>query len=292
MSLTLHAYSSAPPSPSPMAWLRRLTACLVHGQRRLRRAPGDEALDRIHVPLRAARGCVPARFLAAGDGEAAVVLVPPGRGVAQRTPRLIDELRRLGFSVLVLERPGRDGPPLDAAALLGAVDYLLERGCAAGRIGVLGASAGAAAALNAATQDAAIGAVIADSARVEPGVISLAARPRHAPRRGSWGRLLAAFGSAPGADVGRLRGRPVLVIHGDNDPVVPVAHGLALAQATQSRLWVTASRSHAGSLRDDPGTYCAVVLRFFTHHLLGDGVPLACDRGPGLAPRPGAGPLF
>lgn len=290
MSLTLHAFPPVPPSPS--VWARRLAACLVRSQRPPRLPRGDEALDRVHVPLRGAGGCVPARFLAAGDGEAAVVLVPPGRGVAQRTQRLIDELRRLGFSVLALDRPGRDGPCLGAAALLGAVDYLLERGCAAGRIGVLGASAGAAAALSAATQDAAIGAVVADSARVEPGVLSLAARPLRAPRRGPWGRLLAAFGSAPGADVGRLRGRPVLVIHGDHDPVVPVAHGLALAQATQSRLWVTASRAHAGSLRDDPGTYCAVVLRFFTHHLLGDGVPLACDRGPGAAPQPGAGPLF
>ncbi len=48
--------------------------------------------------------------------------------------------------------------------MIGAVDYLLDRGYAPGAIGVLGASMGGVAALHAAVGDEAIGAVISDSA--------------------------------------------------------------------------------------------------------------------------------
>src|SRR5207247_5020959 len=47
--------------------------------------------------------------------------------------------------------------------VLGAVDWLLERGYDAGRIGVLGASMGASTALLACAEETAIGALVADS---------------------------------------------------------------------------------------------------------------------------------
>jgi dienelactone hydrolase len=83
---------------------------------------------------------------------------------------LVARLRGQGFSVLVLNLQGRVGSAganpkhrlKDSRAVLGAVDWLIDRGYNAGRIGVLGSSIGGAAAIAAAGVEPAIGAVATD----------------------------------------------------------------------------------------------------------------------------------
>lgn len=83
---------------------------------------------------------------------------------------LVARLRGRGFSVLVLNLQGRVGSAganpkhrlKDSRAVLGAVDWLIDRGYNAGRIGVLGSSIGGAAAIAAAGVEPAIGAVATD----------------------------------------------------------------------------------------------------------------------------------
>ena len=76
-----------------------------------------------------------------------------------------------GYGVLMIDLRGH-GQSSDArftfglkerSDVLGAVDWLLQRGVAPGRIGVLGLSLGAAAAIGAAAEEPAIGALVLDS---------------------------------------------------------------------------------------------------------------------------------
>lgn len=261
-----------------------------------------------HIDTRDGRTRLAARWLPADAAEGAVILLRGKGGCCHGETDaplsgLVDALRGCRLSVLVIDPRGPGGRGDDRRAygarecqhVLGAVDHLLARGVAAGRIGVLGASIGAVAALLAAVREPAIGAVAADSAFAD--FPALLAAPRHpaswlpafVPPGALWcARWLCGVdlrALRPVRAAVALRGRPVLVIHGDDDPVVPVAHALAMAKASQARLWVTSSRRHAGSLRDAPSAYSAVVLRFFTHHLTAGPAPLPCDRAPAPPPQ-------
>jgi fermentation-respiration switch protein FrsA (DUF1100 family) len=66
-----------------------------------------------------------------------------------------------------------------------------------------------------------------------------------------------------------LRGRPVLIVHGQFDPFIPVAHARALAEAAAAPLWITPSEHHIGSFTHDPAAYAERIAGFFRAHLLG-----------------------
>ncbi|HSV68997.1 MAG TPA: prolyl oligopeptidase family serine peptidase [Methylibium sp.] len=269
-------------------------------------AAGADAGEPVELGTRDGRARLAARWLPADGAEGAVILLRARGGCCEGEPvgpalELAEALRGCRLSVLLIDPRDAGGAARRAYGgrecqqVLGAVDYLLARGVAAGRIGVLGASAGAVAALLAAVHEPAIGAVAADSAFADFPALLAAPRqpdsclPAFVPPGALWcARWLCGVdlrALSPVRAAAALRGRPVLVIHGDDDPVVPVAHALAMAKASQARLWVTSSRRHAGSLRDAPGAYSAVVLRFFTHHLTARPAPLPCDRAPAPLPQ-------
>ncbi|PZR03285.1 MAG: hypothetical protein DI536_36170 [Archangium gephyra] len=117
--------------------------------------------------------------------------------------------------------------------VLGAVDWLRAHGY--GRVGVLGASMGAATTLFAAAAEPAIAAVVADSPFVDFGLM-IERQYRRLSRLPVWflpgalalGRLLT------GIDLLRVRpldaaaalsGRPALVIHSEGDRFIPAADG-------------------------------------------------------------------
>jgi dipeptidyl aminopeptidase/acylaminoacyl peptidase len=260
-----------------------------------RRPPTDEDVremqqHQVRFAARDRRAQIDAWYLPAKPRTAAVILVhgkDSCRGDAFKgsTVALARQLGEHGLSVLMIDLRGHGASSRarltygvrEREDVLGAVDYLLDRGYAPGAIGVLGASMGGVAALHAAAGDEAIGAVVADSAFADfSEMIERAFSTRtHMPRLFLPGAL--AFGRAlTGVDLWRLRpvdqvrqldGRPVLIVHGEHDPFIPVDHAHRLATASRGALWVTDSRSHIGSMRDDPGGYAARVVAFFCQHL-------------------------
>lgn len=138
------------------------TGWLTAAYRRARVRPKPPAragsvLDTVGFAARGGRALVRAEYLPVPGGRAAVVLVNGRDG--RRNRALAQALRTQGLSVLVIQRRGGSGQR-ERDDLLGAVDYLLDRGHPPGRIGVMG-STGSNVVLDAAAGEPAIRAVLA-----------------------------------------------------------------------------------------------------------------------------------
>jgi uncharacterized protein len=178
--------------------------------------------------------------------------------------------------------------------VLGAVDWLRVRGHE--RIGVLGASMGAASALLAAAEEPAMAAVVADSAFAEfAGMVErqygkLCRLPRcFLPGALLVSRLLTGVDLrrlSPLGAAARLRGRPVLVIHSEGDRFIPVADSRAIASACGADLWTTDSPGHVGSYRAQPARYTRRVLAFFEQHLCDAAAQHTACKAPSGQPWP------
>lgn len=159
--------------------------------------------------------------------------------------------------------------------VLGAVDWLQARGHA--RIGVLGASMGAATALLAAAEEPAIRAVVADSAFADFQTMMQrqyrklsGLPPCFLPGALLLSRLFTGVDVRqvrPLEQARRLQRRPVLVIHSEGDRFVPPADAHALAGVMGAECWTTDSPGHIGSYRAQPLAYTERVLGFFGRHL-------------------------
>lgn len=169
--------------------------------------------------------------------------------------------------------------------VLGAVDWLQSQGHH--RIGVLGASMGAASALLAAAEEPAVAALVADSAftdfstMIERQYGKLCRLPRcFLPGARAAARLLTGvdlFRLSPLGAAQTLRGRPVLIIHSEGDRFIPVADGRAIAAACGAGLWTTDTPGHVGTYRAQPVQYTARVLAFFEQHLCCDAALAVCE---------------
>lgn len=194
---------------------------------------------------------------------------------------------RAGYSVLLFDFRGRgDSDPWPQTLVSREVDDLRSalayaRGRAPGaRLGVIGYSMGAAVSLLAAADDLDVAAVVADSSftsgrevvahavrkvvRLPPEMLVLAAdelvHRRHGYR----------FSRARPVDaVARLAPRPVLIIHGSTDTVVPAEHARQLhAAAGEPRtLWIVEGAEHCGAYFADRVEYCRRVVGFFEQYL-------------------------
>lgn len=161
-----------------------------------------------------------------------------------------------------------------------AVRYAKERVRGA-RIGVIGYSMGAAASLPAAADDPGVRAVVSDSAYASLGdIISDAFRRRFLPA----GLLLAlsdiftrlAFGYRltslkPLDSVHRISPRPLFIIHGADDSVIPADHARRLFERAgePKELWIQEGADHCGAYFVDREKYCRRVAAFFKKHLSG-----------------------
>lgn len=232
----------------------------------------------VNFPSRDGQARIAATLLQAPVACSAVVLVVgqvgcwgsdarvEGRSVHVRT--LAQALRARGLTVLVTRLRGHGDS--ERHDVLGAVDFLLAHGHAPGRIGVIGASLGACAALMAAAEEPAIAAVVADSPRQD--VLGAVRRPAEVlmPLARWLGRLSSGLdlGHRPWlGDLASLRTRAVMVVHGRGDRQVPCSVGQAVAEACGARLWLTASPSHAGTLHEALPLYITRVVDFFCQHL-------------------------
>jgi uncharacterized protein len=268
-------------------------------------APPSSSLrmfDRIMFASRHDRIMLAAWYHAAPAARGAVILVhgrDACRGSELRGPTfmLAEHLVGIGFSVVMLDLRGHGDSTRARVTfgrnerhdILGALDFLLERGHQPGAIGVLGASMGGAGAIAATAEDPAIGAVIADSAFADLHALlhRRFTRLTRMPRfmlRGSLAaaRLLTGVdltANPPSADMAKLRGRPALVIHAAFDPFVPVADARVLAHAGGSELWITGADRHLGSFGHGRDEYVQVIARFFSRHLLrADDTTSGCER--------------
>jgi fermentation-respiration switch protein FrsA (DUF1100 family) len=192
-----------------------------------------------------------------------------------------------GFDVLLFDLRGHGESAgdrlgfgwLERNDVRGAVDFLRQRGIAAGRIGLLAHSYGAASALLATAVVPEVAAVVADSAFADM-------RPlldREIQLRGIppiFTRGIAFVGSrrygvnldeiAPEQQVARIAPRPILFIHGAADARIPAenSHQLfAAARNPSAELWIVPEAGHVQAFAQEPELYTQKVLGFFEANL-------------------------
>ena len=195
-----------------------------------------------------------------------------------------------GYGVLMfdLRGHGRSGDGLMSGGwhermdVLGAVDYLLGRGVAAERIGVLGFSLGAAACALAAAEEPRIRAaaldcpfaraseLIQDEAELRtpfPGWVALIFKPL-AMQLAARLYDIDVNAVAPEAAVAKLD-YPVMVIVTPDDDRVPPSHGVRVYEAAMdgSELWVVEGVEHCGAFTEDRDEYVDRVCRYFERRL-------------------------
>jgi fermentation-respiration switch protein FrsA (DUF1100 family) len=165
--------------------------------------------------------------------------------------------------------------------VIGAVEYLKRRPeVDSTRIGVLGFSMGAAATIQAAARCPDIAAVVADSAyasfldavKYSFQLVTRVPTFPFANMAHQWGKLIVRI------DAGRLRPvdviaqispRPILLMHGTLDEIVPLehAHSLFSAAAEPKELWVVEGSHHVGARDDYPDRYFEKVEQFMRQSL-------------------------
>ena len=197
-------------------------------------------------------------------------------------------LWRAGYNVLIFDFRGRgsSGDSVCSLAfhevsdLRGAVEYAHQRVPEA-QIGVVGYSMGAAVSLLAAAEEPRIQAIVADSSfSVMRDVVHHRVAAHRLPARmvvelaDHWtGRLYGyRFHSVrPVEAIQRLAPRPVLLIHGTADAIIPVEHGYQLHEAASDscELWIAEGAAHCGAYFLDRPAYVQRVHTFFEHALNG-----------------------
>lgn len=211
---------------------------------------------------------------------------------------LAEAYAQAGFAVLLfdLRGHGRSGGEhlglglLEQGDVQAAVDWLLAQGFRSGQIGIHGTSYGAAITLLSAGKLEAVGAVVADSAfanmadvvggelkrqiGLPTGTASLLQPGLRLLGQGQYGIDLK--DSAPEQTIGAIAPRPILLIHGTQDGVIPYDHAQRLqrAAASQTELW-TLPIAHVEGLRLHKNcevaptrtAFIAKVTQFFETHL-------------------------
>jgi pimeloyl-ACP methyl ester carboxylesterase len=236
---------------------------------RFRLETGDRSLAAWYVPREGARAGI---VLCHGHNDSRSQFLP-----------LLRPLHEAGFHLLLFDHRsmGVSGPgPCtygyhEQEDLLAAVGWLRRR-TGIERLGVMGLSMGGSTALLAAARDPQIHAVVTDSAfarladMVEQRFHPLPPRLRRpvAESVRYWaerqaGRLIDAVD--PEQALRRWTPRPLLVIHGERDPLVPVSHARRLAEAAgeAAELWVLPEGGHIRfRTRTEPG-YAERITTFF-----------------------------
>ena len=229
---------------------------------------------------------------AAAPAKAAVVAVHGAGGDRREFLRHTPLLHRAGYAVLLFdcrEQGISDGEARGVSLgirehedVSSAVDYVLGSR-AMQRVAVLGSSQGGASVLLAAAADPRIDAVIAENpfTSIHALIMDNSMEPT-LPRP-----LLAAISfvtrlrlggldaSDPIEVVGRIAPRPLLLMHGDADRVIPLQHSRELfARAGEPKqLWVAEGAHHAALFNAHPDEWTARVLDFLAAALARPGGP-------------------
>src|SRR5215471_11141615 len=162
--------------------------------------------------------------------------------------------------------------------VLGAIEYVKARPeVDTSKIGVIGFSMGAAAAVQAAARNDDIAALVADSGYASfldaaKYSFRLVTRVPHfpiAPMAMRWAKWMVNVDASqlrPIDLIGRISPRPLLIAHGGQDEIVPVqhAHSLFKAAGEPKELWIEPDAHHVGARDSDTDGYFARVQKFFS----------------------------
>ena len=251
--------------------------------------PAYEELD-----LRSRDGIdLAAWWVPAARADAPAVIVVHGRGGCRREPLTLlpaGMLHRHGFAVLLLDlREHGDSQVLDGRYaggtqeyldVLGAWDWLRERGLAAERIGLLGQSNGASTVVIAAGEEPGIAAVWEDSGYADT-TAAIDEEVRHAGFPDAltaggkvWGRLYGIDLDAhrPIDAVAAIGGRPLQGVHGLSDDRVQPHHAIDFVRAREAVVapddpfltpWFVPLAEHIQSVIVVPDEYERRLVAFF-----------------------------
>jgi alpha-beta hydrolase superfamily lysophospholipase len=244
------------------------------------------AYEKVYFQSRGEKLRLAAWFVPRENANQAIILVH-GRNASKqnaisgRLPSLAAECVKAGFSVLMMDLRGHGESEgrrytwgvLERKDVLGAVDFLLEKGYLPGTIYVLGISLGGASVMFATQEEPAIARVVVDStfARlidlVEPNWKKESGLPDfflpgvYFVWKTQYGFNLKDV--APVEAVSAIYPRPVLVLHSQKDEVIPVQQAYQLAKASpQVQLHLFEDGDHAELYRDHPQAYLKVLFEF------------------------------
>ncbi len=254
--------------------------------------PPDVPYEVVRFPARDEDLQLAGWYLPSEGSSRAMVLVH-GRDANRHTAisgklvRLAEALNGAGYAVLLFDLRGHGESEgvqrytfgvKERRDVLGAVDWLLDRGFAPGRIGVLGVSMGGASAIGAAAQESAIGLLVLDStlADLKPLIQEKFVEESGLP---IWfvpgvllmNRLMYGYDLTdvrPVDELPLVSPRPVLIIHCTSDKDVKVSQAEDLAQALPyAQTWYVDDCDHAEIYRDHPEEYEQTLLAFLGDHL-------------------------
>jgi dipeptidyl aminopeptidase/acylaminoacyl peptidase len=196
------------------------------------------------------------------------------------------DLVQAGYAVLAIDVRGHgdSGPArysfgvYERRDVLGAVDFLIEKGFQPGKIGLVGISLGGAAVNGAMVESEAIGAVITEGtfADFEPVVYEQWENESGLPNFFLPGvllmnRIMYGYSLAdvnPAAEIAQAEPRPMLIIHCTEDDMFDMSHPEALLEAApHAEKWIMNSCDHAELYRDYPQEYSQRVITFFDENL-------------------------
>jgi fermentation-respiration switch protein FrsA (DUF1100 family) len=185
--------------------------------------------------------------------------------------------------------------------VIGAVHYLKRRPeVDPTRIGVVGFSMGGAAAIQAAARCSDISALVADSAyasfldavRYSFHIVGKLPHYPFAPLAMQWAKWIVNVDASqlrPVDVIGHIGPRPVLILHGTLDEIVPVAHAHMLFKAAEEpkELWVTPGAHHVEARDLQPEEHFLRIETFLRGALRSRAEP---SRAPVLHPNAAAAP--
>lgn len=216
-----------------------------------------------------------------------------------QAPDIVRAYRAAGFNVFLFDSRGQGESEgtlglgwLERQDVHAVVNILLARGFKAGRIGIHGTSYGGATALLAASEIPEIGAVVADSAFADVQDVMLGEIARKTGLSVRWTRPLVPglrfvawlrydinFDEpSPERVIATIAPRPVLLIHGERDSIVPVesVERLHRAAPMNTSVWVLPGREHTQGVRLVPDCerpsplreqFLSRITEFFRHTL-------------------------
>ena len=201
--------------------------------------------------------------------------------------RLAVELQAAGFNVLMLDLRGHGASDdgryafgfMERFDVIAGVHHLVEEvGVRPGHVGLVGVSMGGASAIYAAALDPRVGAVWSDAAYADVWPIieqewpAASGLPLAVLPLVRWThRLLHGFdlkGVRPVDEVPHLEPRPLMIVHGRSDTLVPVGQAQVLAGAAPwAGVWLLEGVGHAGAYTHDPALYTLRAIEFFDEAL-------------------------
>jgi len=226
-----------------------------------------------------------------GRDRRCTVVMAHGKGGTRSSRgalRIAAGLARAGYGVLLFDLAGHGESAFrrfslglhESRDVRGAVRYAVRRQdtrCVAG----LGFSTGAVALLDAAAVEPAIAAVVADSAWADTRRLLDEQLPVESRLPGLFtppvlGMVELLYGLDPDEirpveDLNRIAPRPVLLVNGASDDLVPVPEARALARAGRpgSTLWLVPGAEHVAAHTERPQEYMTRLLRFLDGALAG-----------------------